>query len=326
MSYQPPFNLTHPMLSLVADIAELIGIWNTAQGGELVPQLRRGNRIKTIQASLAIEQNTLTLEQVTAVLDGKAVLGPPKDVQEVKNAFAAYDAMPGWQPYKLADLLAAHNKLLHGLADDAGCIRSTDVGVYQGKRLVHMAPPASRVQLLLTQLLDWLKNSDAHPLIASCAFHYEFEFIHPFSDGNGRMGRLWQTLILSKWQPALAYLPVESLIKHQQADYYRLLNQADKTADCSEFIVFLLHTIRDALKQAIATQQNMSVEMSSKVSVEITSRILELLADNPKLTLVQMAEVIGKSSRTIERAAAKLQREGKLKFIGPRKGGHWQVL
>lgn len=198
------------MLSLVADIAELIGIWNTAQGGELVPQLRRGNRIKTIQASLAIEQNTLTLEQVTAVLDGKVVLGPPKEVQEVKNTFSAYDAMPDWQPYKLADLLAAHKILLHGLAADAGRIRNADVGVYQGKRLVHMAPPASRVQQLLTQLLNWLKNTDAHPLIASCAFHYEFEFIHPFSDGNGRMGRLWQTLILSKWQPALAYLPVES--------------------------------------------------------------------------------------------------------------------
>lgn len=230
--------------------------------------------------------------------------------------------MPNWQPHKLADLMAAHQILLRSLADDAGHIRSADVGVYQGKRLVHMAPPASRVQLLLTQLLDWLKNTNAHPLIASCAFHYEFEFIHPFSDGNGRMGRLWQTLILSKWQPALAYLPVESLIKHLQADYYRLLNQADKAADCSEFIVFLLHTIKDALKQAITTQQNMSVEMS----VEITSRILELLADNPKLTLAQMAEVIGKSSRTIERAAAKLQREGKLKFIGPRKGGYWQVL
>ena len=326
MSYQPPFNLTHPMLSLVADIAELIGIWNTARGGELVPQLRRGNRIKTIQASLAIEQNTLTLEQVTAVLDGKAVLGPPKDVQEVKNAFAAYDAMPDWQPYKLADLLAAHNKLLHGLADDAGRIRSTDVGVYQGKRLVHMAPPASRVQLLLTQLLDWLKNSDAHPLIVSCAFHYEFEFIHPFSDGNGRMGRLWQTLILSKWQPALAYLPVESLIKHQQADYYRLLNQADKTADCSEFIVFLLESIKTALLQAIQTEQSLTNKTPVKTQVKTPVQILQLLSAQPKLTLAEVAAHIGKSVSAVERAAAKLQREGKLKVLGPRKGGHWQVL
>ncbi|GAB58775.1 Fic family protein [Rheinheimera nanhaiensis] len=326
MPYQPPFNLTHPMLSLVADIAELIGIWNTAQGGELVPQLRRGNRIKTIQASLAIEQNTLTLEQVTAVLDGKTVLGPPKDVQEVKNAFAAYDAMPGWQPHKQADLLAAHNILLHGLADDAGRIRSSDVGVYQGKRLVHMAPPAGRVPLLLTQLLDWLKNSDAHPLIASCAFHYEFEFIHPFSDGNGRMGRLWQTLILSKWQPALAYLPVESLIKHQQADYYRLLNQADKTADCSEFIVFLLESIKTALLQAIQTEQSTLSKTLVKTQAKTPVKILELLSAQPELTLAEIAIHIGKSVSAVERAAAKLQREGKLKFIGPRKGGHWQVL
>ena len=326
MPYQPPFNLTHPMLSLVADIAELIGIWNTAQGGELVPQLRRGNRIKTIQASLAIEQNTLTLEQVTAVLDGKTVLGPPKDVQEVKNAFVAYDAMPGWQPYELADLLAAHNILLHGLADDAGRIRSADVGVYQGKRLVHMAPPASRVQLLLTQLLDWLKSTDAHPLIASCAFHYEFEFIHPFSDGNGRMGRLWQTLILSKWQPTLAYLPVESLIKHQQADYYRLLNQADKAADCSEFIVFLLEAIKTALLQAIQTEQSTLSKTLVKTQAKTPVKILQLLSEHPQLTLVEIAAHIGKSVSAVERAAAKLQREGKLKFIGPRKGGHWQVL
>ena len=326
MPYQPPFNLTHPMLSLVADIAELIGIWNTAQGGELVPQLRRGNRIKTIQASLAIEQNTLTLEQVTAVLDGKVVLGPPKDVQEVKNAFVAYDAMPGWQPYKLADLLAAHNILLHGLADDAGRIRNADVGVYQGKHLVHMAPPASRVQLLLTQLLDWLKSTDAHPLIASCAFHYEFEFIHPFSDGNGRMGRLWQTLILSKWQPTLAYLPVESLIKHQQADYYRLLNQADKAADCSEFIVFLLEAIKTALLQAIQTEQSTLSKTLAKTQVKTPVKILELLSAQPELTLAEIAAHIGKSVSAVERAAAKLQREGKLKFIGPRKGGYWKML
>ncbi len=189
-----------------------------------------------------------------------------------------------------------------------------------------MTPPASRLQLLLTQLLDWLKSTDAHPLIASCAFHYEFEFIHPFSDGNGRMGRLWQTLILSKWQPTLAYLPVESLIKHQQADYCRLLNQADKTADCPEFIVFLLEAIKTALLQAIQTEQNTATKTPAKTLVKTPVQILQLLSAQPELTLAEVAAHIGKSVSAIERAAAKLQREGKLKFIGPRKGGHWQVL
>ena len=206
-AYSPPFTLTHAMLSRVAEIAELVGQWRSTQSSQ-VPMLRRENRIRTIQASLAIEHNTLSLEQVTVVIDGKPVLGLPREIQEVRNAFAAYEAMSAWAPTSSADLLRAHGRLMHGLCDDAGQWRSSGVGIYRGEQLVHMAPPATQVPRLMEQLMQWLAETEAHPLIASCALHYELEFIHPFSDGNGRMGRLWQTVILSRWQPVMAFLPV----------------------------------------------------------------------------------------------------------------------
>lgn len=206
--YQPPLTVTPTMLALVADISEQVGVLTANREAALTPQLRRGNRIRTIQASLAIENNTLSVEQVTAVLDGKRVLGLPREIQEVRNAFCTYEAMGNWRPERQADLLAAHKSLMAGLIDNAGHFREGGVGIYREQRLLHMAPPASRLQPLMHDLLAWLGASDWHPLISSCVFHYEFEFIHPFADGNGRMGRLWQTLILSRWRPVLAYLPV----------------------------------------------------------------------------------------------------------------------
>lgn len=322
--YQPPLQLTHAMLSRVADIATLVGAWQATHSQELVPQLRRGNRIRTIQASLAIEQNTLSLEQVTAVLDGKPVLGLPRELQEVRNAFASYEAMPHWQPHSLDDLLAAHALMMRGLADDAGHLRSGGVGIYQGEQLVHMAPPARQVPRLVDNLLGWLASTDAHPLIASCAFHYEFEFIHPFSDGNGRIGRLWQTLILSRWQPMLAYLPVETVIQSRQPDYYRLLGEADQAADCTAFILFLLDAIHESLAQAI--QSKTPVETPVETPVKTPDRILALLKARPDLTLTEVAQAIGKSLRAVERAVSQLQQQGRLQFSGPRKGGRWQVI
>ncbi len=186
--YQPPLTLTPRMLALTAEIGERVGLLSALHEGALTPQLRRGNRIRTIQASLAIENNTLSVEQVTAVLDGKRVLGLPREIQEVRNAFSAYEAMPEWQPSLRDDLLAAHALLMHGLIDDAGSYRRGGVGIYRGERLLHMAPPATRVPQLMDDLLAWLSRCELHPLIASCVFHYEFEFIHPFADGNGEWG------------------------------------------------------------------------------------------------------------------------------------------
>lgn len=323
-AYHPPFQLTHRMTAAMTQIAELLGAWKAVNQNTLLPELRRSNRIRTIQASLAVEQNTLTLEQVTAVLDGKIVMGSPREIQEVRNAFAAYEAMERWHPHRLADLLSAHALLMAGLLDDAGQLRRSDAGIYQGKRLVHMAPPASQLPRLMQNLLRWLETTDAHPLIASAAFHYEFEFIHPFSDGNGRMGRLWQTLILSRWQPMLAYLPVETVIKSRQQEYYLQLGLADEQADCSTFIEFLLTAIETSLHEAIDLEMRVKTRVQSRVKTP--QQILELLKQHPEFSLAEVARAIGRSVSTVERAVARLQQENRLRYHGPKKGGKWEVL
>lgn len=253
MKYQPPYTITPAIVNLVAEIGETIGRYTVQAEQNLTPRLRRENRIRTIQASLAIENNTLTLEQVTAVIEGKRVLGHPREIQEVRNAFATYEAMEDWVASVEEDLLAAHELLMHGLVDETGQYRSGGVGIFRGEQLVHMAPPAERVPKLMADLLDWLENTNEHPLVASCIFHYEFEFIHPFADGNGRMGRLWQTLILWNWKPLLAYLPVETVIRDRQGDYYRVLAVADQQADATPFVEFMLGALCDVVREAVST-------------------------------------------------------------------------
>lgn len=256
------------VLDLVAQIGEEIGRQGLQRDFPLPPELRRGNRLRTIQASLAIENNSLSLEQVTALVAGKRVLGPPKEIQEVHNAFAAYEAMEGWDPASSRDLLAAHRLLMSGLVKDAGSYRVGAVGIAQGRKIVHLAPPASRVPDLMKDLLGWLKRTKVPPLITSCVFHYELEFIHPFADGNGRMGRLWQTLILSRWKPALAWLPVESVIRERQRKYYTALAASDKAGQSTEFIEFLLSALLEALKALRETDQ---------VSDQVTDQVKALL-------------------------------------------------
>ncbi|MFJ2364860.1 Fic family protein [Pseudomonas sp. NPDC087697] len=273
--YQPPLTLTPSMLALVAEISEQVGRLSARHEATLTPQLRRGNRIRTIQASLAIENNTLSVEQVTAVLDGRRVLGLPREIQEVRNAFAAYEAMPGWQPASRQQLFEAHGLLMHGLIDDAGQFRRGGVGIYRGETLVHMAPPPSRVPTLVDDLLGWLSGTDLHPLIASCVFHYEFEFIHPFADGNGRMGRLWQTLILSQWRPVLAWLPVETVICEQQDTYYAALAAADQQAEATPFVEFMLQALQQALLDT-AQDDPASDQVGDQVSDQV-ARLLQVM-------------------------------------------------
>jgi len=311
MSYQPPYTITPQILQRVAEIVELLTRWSVSGDSDLSPQLRRNNRIRTIQASLAIENNTLSIEQVTAVLDGKLVLGLPREIQEVKNAFAAYDQLPEWQPQSITDLLAAHGLLMLGLEDEVGVFRSGSVGVYSDKGLVHMAPPANLVAGQVADLLAWLASAPVHPLIASCVFHYEFEFIHPFADGNGRMGRLWQMLILSQWQPMLAYLPVESLIRVRQADYYQTLAESDNVGNSTVFIEFILQALQDALTEAL-----------SKTSEKIVAALIR----NSSITIAELAKSVGVTPRSIERNLQKLQEVGRLRRVGADKGGCWEVL
>jgi Fic family protein len=327
MSYQPPYTITPFILQRVAEIVELLTRWSVLSGGDLSPQLRRNNRIRTIQASLAIESNTLSIDQVTAVLGGKPVLGLPREIQEVRNAFAAYEQLPLWQPQRSADVLAAHGLLMAGLVDEAGCYRSGGVGIYSDQVLVHMAPSASRVSGLMADLHHWLASSPVHPLIASCVYHYEFEFIHPFADGNGRMGRLWQTLILSKWQPMLAYLPVESVVRVRQASYYQALAEADRLADSTPFIEFMLQALQDSLKELLVkTSEKASKKASKKTSEKTSEKIIAALRADGSLTISDLANTIAVTTRSIERNLQKLQEEGRLQRVGSAKGGQWVVL
>ena len=286
MTYQPPYTITPGIVSTVEEIGEALGRLGTANESQVVPQLRRQNRIKTIQASLQIEGNTLSLEQVTAVLEGKRVLGQPQEIQEVRNAFAVYEAMDTFCPTSRDDLLAAHKVLMQGLVDQAGSFRSTEVSILKGNDVAHVAPPAKRVAEHMANLLNWLDNTDEHPLITSCVFHYELEFIHPFQDGNGRMGRFWQTLILSKWQEIFALLPVESIVRDRQSDYYRVLGEADQKGDATPFIAFML----DAIQQAILETCQLTDQVSDQVSDQV-KRVAYALTDGPKSAVELMSEL-----------------------------------
>jgi len=215
----PPYSVTAAILQQIVEIGEWLGRLTARTPGAIAPKLRRANRLRSVQATLAIENNSLSLEQVTAVLAGKRVLGLPREIQEVRNAFAAYERLATWRPTSQGDLLEAHGLLMAGVVDRPGAFRSSNVGIFRGNKVVHMAPPAKRVPSLMADLFAWLGDAGEHPLIASCVFHYELEFIHPFDDGNGRLGRLWQTLILATWNPLLAYLPVETAIRARQQDY-----------------------------------------------------------------------------------------------------------
>ena len=255
----PPYTITSAALKLVAAISEQLATLSATgalTAENLSPQLRRENRIRTIHASLAIENNTLSLEQVTDIIDGKPVIGPPRDIQEVRGAVAAYEKLDEWQPHSLKDLLTAHALLMPGLVENPGKLRTGGVGVFQGGKVIHMAPPANLVHGHMETLLQWLKTTDEHPLITSCVFHYEFEFTHPFDDGNGRMGRLWQTLILSKWKTVLAYMPVETTVRNRQAEYYASLGQADVQGEATKFIEFMLQALHDTLGSTQSDQVN----------------------------------------------------------------------
>ena len=323
MSYQPPYTITPKILQHVADSVAVLTRWQISSQATLTPQLRRNNRIRTIQASLAIENNSLSIDQVTAVLDGKPVLGLPREIQEVRNAFAAYEQLPKWKADSEVDCLTAHGFLMAGLVDEAGCYRNSGVGIYNNQTLVHTAPPASRVSALMADLLSWLASNAVHPLIASCVFHYEFEFIHPFADGNGRMGRLWQTLILSQWQPLLAYLPVESIVRDRQAAYYQALADADNLANSTPFIEFMLQALLDALTEVLAkTSEKVSVKAPEKTS----EKILGLIGENPLITIAELARSIGVTERSIERNLKKLQQDQRLSRHGSAKSGCWEVI
>jgi Fic family protein len=251
---QPPYKITNKILELIASISEKIGEVNAIHLNKPPAELRKANRIKTIQSSLAIEGNTMSFEQITALLENKRVLGPKKDILEVKNAIAVYDRLNEFKSYSLPSFLKAHKVLMAGLIASAGKIRSKGVGVVKGSEIAHLAPDGEMAKPLMNDLFVYLKTSKEIPLIKSCVFHYELEFIHPFLDGNGRMGRLWQTIILRECYPVFEYLPVESIVKKRQEFYYKALSMSDKTGSSTIFIEFMLKVILDSLEELLTTR------------------------------------------------------------------------
>ncbi len=240
--------MTDKITNLIAAISELLGQLKILSNGRQSPHLRKENRIRTIHSSLAIEHNSLSLEQVTAIIDGKRILGNPVEIKEVKNAYTTYDMMLTLDPYSVDDLLKAHETMMKELISENGRFRSGGVGVFNGKALVYMAPPANMVPDQIQNLFGWYKTSEIHPLVRSAIFHYEFEFIHPFADGNGRMGRMWHSMLLGRWNEIFYWLPVEDLIGSRQEGYYKALCKSDRDADSSAFVEFLLQVILDTLQ------------------------------------------------------------------------------
>ncbi|MGB4661021.1 MAG: Fic family protein [Mobilitalea sp.] len=320
--YKPPFTITEEITNLVIEIGELTGAITLKEKMSSNLILRRENRIRSIHSSLAIEQNTLTMEQVSDVINGKIVLGSPQDIREVQNAYEAYEMLTKLNPYSEEDLLRAHNIMMTDLVKESGIFRSKGVGVYNGSELIHVGTPPQYVPDLVSELFEWLKDSSLHPLIKSCIFHYEFEFIHPFADGNGRIGRLWHTLILSKWKEFFLWLPIETLIKERQENYYKALNAANTKGESTIFVHFMLCVIRDTLKELVTDNLENSMEETNETNEE---RVVFLLLENGKLSAKRLAAEIGISERQVERIVKGLRASGKIQRIGGNKGGYWQV-
>ena len=318
---KPPFEITNAILDEIAEIAELVGHVNALPGLSTNPTLRRANRIRTIYSSLAIEQNTLSLDQVTAVLDGKRVIAPPKDIAEVKNAYEIYEMMDSLDPYSVEDLLNAHAVMTKGLVEESGCFRSRPVGVVDKQgNILHFGTLPDYVPGLVTELLEWVRDSDFHMLIKSCAFHYELELIHPFADGNGRIGRLWHTLLLTQWKPMFAWLPVESIIHDRQDEYYQAINRSNNAAESTVFIEFMLSAMKEALMETVqaGNTESMSTEERRWYQIE------RFLKKNRAISNADVREMFGVSAATANRVLARMTEEGKIQKI--RMGKSWGYI
>ena len=320
--YTPPFTITEDITNLVIEIAEKTTIISVTENLSKNPTLRRENRIQSIHSSLAIERNSLTFYQVSDVIDGKRVLGPPKDIREVQNAFEAYEIIAQLNPYKIPDLLKAHQIMMSDLVKESGVFRSKGVGVYAGESLIHAGTPPQYVPGLIEELFQWLKESSLHPLIKSCIFHYEFEFIHPFSDGNGRTGRMWHTLILSKWKNFFLWLPIESLIHERQEEYYQAINLSNNNGESTVFVKFMLEIIKQALDELTEY-----VKSSSSLDLDTNEKqMLNLIKVNNKLSAKKMAEEMGLSERQIQRLLKDMKEQEIIVREGSNKNGSWRIL
>ena len=328
--YIPPFTVSSKAINLIAEISSTIERYAIRMEQSDSLRLRKANRIKTIHSSLAIEGNNLTENQVRDIINGKNVVAPLKEIQEVKNAIATYELYPTLNPFSVEDLLKAHGVMMQALTGDAGRFRAGGVGVFSEKGCVHMAPPADRVPMLVNDLFEWLTESTDHLLIRSCVFHYEFEFIHLFSDGNGRMGRLWQSLILGRLHPLFEHLPVENMVYANQQAYYDAITESSRVANSCPFIDFMLNEILNALKAhkiENVVDVGINVGINDGINVGINERnILAIIANSPNATVRDMADALGLSLRQCERIIAEMKRKNLIKRKGSNKSGLWEIV
>lgn len=318
-----PFNVSAEAINMIAEISTLLERHNIALEGEYGLKQRKANRVKTIHSSLAIEGNTLSEDEVRDIINGKQVVAPIRQIQEVKNAIRVYDLYSQLNPFDERDLKKAHGIMMEALTDDAGRYRSGGVGVFGERGLVHMAPPPQRVPELMGDLFSWLKNSKDHLLIRSCVFHYEFEFIHPFSDGNGRTGRLWQSLILGRLHPLFEHLPVENMVHANQQEYYDAIAASTNAGQSEPFINFMLKEILKSLQKNII--EKVPNIIPDKVPNKSEIAILRLLSCNPRMTRIELARNIGITENGVKKIISNMKTAGWIERKGSNKTGYWIV-
>ena len=319
--YQPVFNITPQSVNLSFKIAQDLERINIIAERVLTPKLRRENRIKTIRSSLYIEANTLTLEQVADIIDGEKVIGPKRDIDEVKGAKEAYDYLLECNPSSVKDLLKEHQYMMRRVIPDAGHFRAKGVAVFAGDMPIHVAPPAEAVPDLVQQLFDWYKDSDLSIIYKSCIFHYEFEFIHPFSDGNGRVGRLWHMLLLHQENPVFGWLPIETIIAANQEAYYQAIQDSTKHNDSGIFAEFMLKVIA----KAVADFRNSHEVLGNRALTDDEELVLNIIKDNPSASYAEISAILGKTEKTVGRILTNLKDREIISRNGSNKTGIWVV-
>lgn len=321
----PPYTITDKMLNLATDIMEKIGEANYFERINRFPELRRKTRIKSIHSSLAIENNQLSLFQVEAVINGKNVIGEQKDIQEVKNAYKAYEEIDKVNPYSVEDLKKIHGILTFAIEDDSGKFRNHGEAVYDGDIQIFMAPPHRMVPTLMDNLFNWMNEAkgEVNPLILSSIFHYEFVFIHPFSDGNGRTARLWQTAILAHWKDLFKYIPIESIIRKHQEEYYTAIQNCNNVGNSNEFIEFMLKIIDEAVDGMILTSAQETAQETTQETTQ--EKIINLIKKNPSITQIEMAKELNLTRDGISYNIRKLKENGIIERVGSTKNGIWKI-
>ena len=320
----PPYEITNKVLNMSMTIMEKIGRVNYIQDLNRFPELRRKTAIRSIHSSLAIENNQLSLFQVEAVINGKSVIGEQKDIQEVKNAYKAYEEIDNLDPYSIDDLKKIHGILTFAIEEDSGRFRNHGEAVYDGDIPIHIAPPHTIVPTLMNDLFMWMNEvkTQVNPLILSSVFHYELLFIHPFSDGNGRTARLWQTAILTHWKSIFKYIPIESMIKKHQEEYYDTIQRCNKAGNSTSFIEFMLKIIDEAVDGIIIEKEETTQETAQETTQE---KLLKLIRKNPNITQAEMAKALNLTRDGVSYNIKILKEKGIIERVGSTKNGIWKI-